>query len=379
MAGVCCNRLTPKLVSCLRNAAVTEARSQRLNTGHVYLSVHRHNVGMFGCGRIAGVHLKNVLRNRRFDLKWIIENNSARVEEVKQSFRIGDTIPFYTPDKTHQLLTDPRLDAVMVVSPTDTHTDYICKSLEHGVAVFSEKPAGESIEDIERCYDTAEKSGKPFLTGYMRRFDKTFLDVKEAVSSGVLGTLVSIKTTFRDSPKPSYEFLKAADTSGCNILTDCGVHDIDMVTWLMQAKTPESIFVNCHMYDDNLKEVGEPDSLAAVIKYPDGTLFIMDAFRECVYGYDVRLEVFGTSGRALSENVREASTVIDSSGGSMSNRFLNSFPQRFEAAFEAELDHFADCLDGISSPVVTKKESVCVADIIDKGIRSYKEKRIVYF
>ena len=56
----------------------------------------------------SGVHLKNVLRNRRFDLKWIVENNDARVSEVKQSFRIGESIPFYTPDKTSELLKDPR-------------------------------------------------------------------------------------------------------------------------------------------------------------------------------------------------------------------------------------------------------------------------------
>ena len=82
-----------------------------------------------------------------------------------------------------------------------------------------------------------------------------------------------------------------ADSSGCNILADLGVHDIDMIVWLTDAKTPESIFVNCHVHDDNLKECGEPDSLAALLKYPDGTLITMDVFRESVYGYDIRLEV----------------------------------------------------------------------------------------
>ena len=69
-----------------------------------HISVNAANEG----DNISGVHLKNVLRNRRFDLKWIVENNDARVSEVKQSFRIGDSIPFYTPDKTSELLKDPR-------------------------------------------------------------------------------------------------------------------------------------------------------------------------------------------------------------------------------------------------------------------------------
>ena len=64
-----------------------------------------------------------------------------------------------------------------------------------------------------------------------------------------------------------------------------------MIVWLTDAKRPESIFVNCHVHDANLQDCGEPDSLAALIKYPDGTLITMDVFRESVYGYDIRLEV----------------------------------------------------------------------------------------
>ena len=64
-----------------------------------------------------------------------------------------------------------------------------------------------------------------------------------------------------------------------------------MIVWLTDARTPESIFVNCHVHDDELKDCGEPDSLGVLMKYPDGTLVTMDVFRESIYGYDIRLEV----------------------------------------------------------------------------------------
>ncbi|XP_060601376.1 myo-inositol 2-dehydrogenase-like isoform X1 [Ruditapes philippinarum] len=339
----------------------------------------KYSVGLFGCGRIAGVHLKNILRNRRLDLKWIVEQDRDRLQEVKEQFVLGDEIQFYKPSDRDQLLSDKSLDAVIVVSPTNTHTEYICESLKKGKSVFTEKPAGESVSDIRKCYETAEENGLTLVTGYTRRFDAEFCDVKNALDNGSLGKLQCIKTTTRDSPKPSYTFLKSADSTGCNILADLGVHDIDMIVWLTKAKKPESIFINCHVHDDELKDCGEPDSLVGMIKYPDGTLVTMDVFRESCYGYDIRLEAFGTKGMALAENPRESATVIDGVSGGRSRRIFNSFPQRFEAPFEAELEHFVDCLDGKAVPLITKDESLQVAEIIEKGVQSYKEKRLVMF
>lgn len=334
---------------------------------------------MFGCGRIAGVHLTNILRNRRLDLKWIVENDEKRIQQVKEDFHIGSEIPFYKSSERDRLLADESLDAVVVVSPTSTHTEYIVQSLKYGNDVFTEKPAGESAADIKLCYETAEKTGRILLTGFQRRYDESFRDVKTAIDSGRLGKIQAIKTTTRDSPKPSYTFLKSADSTGCNILADLCVHDIDMIVWLTKAQRPESIYINCHVHDPALHECREPDALAGLIKYPDGTLVTMDAFRESVYGYDIRLEAFGTQGMALAENPRESSTVIDGALGGTSRRLYNSFPQRFEAPFAAELAHFIDCMDGKATPLITKEESLCVAEIIEKGILSYKEKRVVMF
>ncbi|WAR28196.1 hypothetical protein MAR_013900 [Mya arenaria] len=91
------------------------------------------------------------------------------------------------------------------------------------------------------------------------------------------------------------------------------------------------------------------------------------------------VKVFGTGGMALAENPREISTVIDGESGGSTRRLFNSFPQRFEAPFAAELDHFINCMDGTTTPLVTKEESLCVADIIEKGVQSYREKRVVFF
>ncbi|XP_052818490.1 uncharacterized protein LOC128244531 [Mya arenaria] len=248
----------------------------------------RYNVGLFGCGRIAGqnpsVHLKNILSNRRLDLTWIVENDARRIQEVKDEFYLDGNTPFFPFSERNILLSDKSLDAVVVVSPTSTHTEYIVQSLKN--------------------------------------------------------VLVSTK--------------------------------LKLVQLLFTSRKADYL-------RKRLNQCGQPDSMAGLIKYPDGVFVTMDVFRESVYGYDIRLEAFGTGGMALAENPRESSTVIDGESCGSTRRLFNSFPQRFEAPFAAELDHFINCMDGNTTPLVTKEESLCVAVIIEKGVQSYREKRVVYF
>ncbi|KAL3847315.1 hypothetical protein ACJMK2_018230 [Sinanodonta woodiana] len=338
----------------------------------------RYNVGMIGGGRIAEVHLPNILKSQRLDLQWIIEDNPSRVSVLKRMYFIED-MPFYTSSELINLLKDSSLHAVFILAPTKLHTEYICKSIQYGKSVFSEKPLGESVSDVKTCFDTADKFGKVLLAGYKRRFDPDYRDVYDAVRTGALGDVHIIKTTSRDSPKPSYEFLKNADSSGCNILADLCVHDMDMITWITGSTQPESIYVNCHINDQQLKDSNEPDTVAVIIKYKNGILATLDGSRDSIYGYDARLELFGSKGMAQTVHQREPGCIFDGAKGATLQRLHNSYPQRFERAFEAEISHFVDCLDGLTTPLITKEESIITADIIEKGVQSYNQRRVIYF
>ncbi|KAJ8310913.1 hypothetical protein KUTeg_012778 [Tegillarca granosa] len=213
----------------------------------------------------------------------------------------------------------------------------------------------------------------------IRRFDPVFEKMYEAAHSGLLGDLQVIKLTTRDSPKPSYEFLKNADPSGCNIISDLAVHDIDLSVWLTGSQEPESVYVVTHCHDDFLKTIDQPDTLAMVLKYKNGIITTMDVSRDSAYGYDIRIELFGSKGMATAENPRQLSSVIDVSDGGKMTPYHHSFPQRFEKAFENEITHFVDCLDGKTTPLVTKSQCLIVAGIIEKAVKSYKENRPIRF
>ncbi|KAK7090485.1 hypothetical protein V1264_010275 [Littorina saxatilis] len=196
---------------------------------------------------------------------------------------------------------------------------------------------------------------------------------------GLVGKIFNIHTVSRDSPKPSYDFLENCDPNGCNLLSDMAVHDVDIIVWLTQAELPEFIYVVTHAHDQVLADKGVDDSLTVVIKYKSGVIATIDSCRETTYGYDIRVEVFGSDGMVVAENPRESSAVINGAAGGTIRRLFHSFPQRFEKAFQLEIDHFVRCMDGTDEPPVTKDQALMTARIIEKGVQSFREKQPVYF
>ncbi|XP_025078582.1 uncharacterized protein LOC112554776 [Pomacea canaliculata] len=194
-----------------------------------------------------------------------------------------------------------------------------------------------------------------------------------------VGNVRNIKTVSRDSPRPSYTFLKACDPTGCNILSDMAVHDVDMIVWLTQGQEPEFIYVITHSHDAELAEAGVADSITVLLKYKSGVIAAIDSCRETTYGYDIRVEVFGSDGMVTVENPRETTSVKDSVAGGSVRRLYHSFPERFEKAFQLQLQHFVNCMAGSEKPIVTMNQAVLTASIIEKGLQSFGKKAPVYF
>ncbi|XP_076435593.1 myo-inositol 2-dehydrogenase-like [Babylonia areolata] len=339
----------------------------------------KFNVGAFGAGRIGRMHLWNICSHRRMKLQWVVEDNEDTRKIAKRELFLYDT-PFVSTDGISELLEDSSLDGVFILTPTDTHASLITQALNRGKAVFVEKPTAETREEIEQCYSLAENKGVHLFTGFQRRLDPVMKDLYSAVRDrGAVGKVYNIKTVSRDSPKPSYDFLCNTDPDGCSMLTDMAVHDVDMIVWLTQGEVPELIYVVTHAHDEVLSEKGIDDSLTVLIKYRSGIIATIDSCRETTYGYDIRLEVFGSKGMVVAENPRETTSVLDGATGGSIRRLYHSFPQRFEKAFQLEVDHFVRCMEGTDTPPVTKSQALLTASIIEKGLQSFREKRPVYF
>ena len=186
------------------------------------------SLAIFGLGRAGSIHLANIIANPRVKVLYIVEADKSKWEPVKMKWSLEVT-KFIHPDTAEEVYNDKSVDACFITTPTFTHEEFIVKSLEAGKAVFSEKPIAEKPSGTARCYKKADEVGKPLFCAFNRRFDPSFNTIRNRVQAGEVGHIKMIKTTSRDSPLPSLDYLKISG----GIFHDCAVHDIDLVTWIL--------------------------------------------------------------------------------------------------------------------------------------------------
>jgi len=317
------------------------------------------NLALFGLGRAGSIHLSNILGNPRVNLRYIVEADQSRWDPAKVRWNLHTT-SFIHPDDVAQVYADPELDACLIATPTFTHEGFIIGSLEGGKAVFSEKPIAEAPSGTSRCYEKAASVGKPLFCAFNRRFDPSFASVRAKVRAGEVGHVQMIKTTSRDSPLPSIEYLKISG----GIFHDCAVHDIDMITWIL-GEYPSEVFSAANSHIPEIQAINDWDNVAITMKFPSGTLATIDLSRFACYGYDQRLEVFGPKGMLDVKNETPNKAVFSDSHGSSCVPMYYSFPSRHADGYMRELDHFLDVVQGQSEMSVTGRMTSAVSKIAD--------------
>lgn len=323
-------------------------------------------LALFGLGRAGSIHLSNILANPRVVLKYVIEQDQTRWEPSRLRWNLTNTT-FVLPSDLSQVLEDPQLTACLIATPTFTHEGFIIASLTAGKAVFSEKPMAEAPSGTARCYEKSDQVGKPLFCAFNRRFDPSFSAVRQRVRDGELGHVQMIKTTSRDSPLPGIAYLK---TSG-GIFHDCAVHDIDMVTWIL-GEYPTEIFTAANANIEEIAAIGDWDNVAITMKFPSGTIGMVDLCRFANYGYDQRLEVFGPKGMLHVKNETPDKTVMSDTLGSREVPMYYSFPSRHADGYMRELDHFLDVVQGKQTMSVTDRMTKAVSKIADACEESAK-------
>jgi myo-inositol 2-dehydrogenase/D-chiro-inositol 1-dehydrogenase len=286
-------------------------------------------VALFGLGRAGQFHLNNISRHPRATLLYVIDEDKKKADEVASNYTcVGLT-------SGEEALNDPRVNAVIIATPTPTHFDLIIKAVNAGKAIFAEKPIGVSLKEIDEAYEAAKIKNIPFLCGFNRRFDPSWVKVCEAVHSGQIGKPQIARTTARDSPCPTVEYLLTSH----GFFHDAGVHDIDVLRWVL-GEEPLSVYALTKAHLPYVASIGDVDTILMTFEFPSGCVGTIDLSRKAVYGYDQRLEIFGDKGMAQVENKPSTSCVLSTANGELHDNIMFSFPQRFEQAYYIEFDHF---------------------------------------
>ncbi|HIG0326449.1 TPA: inositol 2-dehydrogenase [Legionella pneumophila] len=299
-------------------------------------------IGIVGAGRIGRLHAENILFHLpQFELVAIADPQIDRNWAQKLGIAIVST-------QSEDVLCHPDFDAVLIASPSHLHLEQIITASLHGKAIFCEKPIGLNEEEIEKTLNIVKNNNTLLQLGFNRRFDPGFANIQKRVQLGEIGAPHILRITSRDPACPSKEYCA---TSG-GIFMDMSIHDFDMARFLMQSEVVEVYATGAVLINPDFEQFDDVDTAIIQLRFANGAFGVIDNSRQAIYGYDQRVEVFGSGGMLLAENQLEHTVSRYSANATDSAKPQYFFLERYHQAYLAELNAFYSAWnDNRTSPV----------------------------
>ena len=306
-------------------------------------------LGIIGLGRLGRNHAENI--HYKIPNAELAAVCSAVQEEVDSVVR--ELEPGYGTTDYHQLMNDKELDGLVIASNSAFHCQMICDAAEAGVKnIYCEKPLGMTLEEIDLIKEAVEKNGvNVFQIGYNRRFDKSLLAMKKKIDAGFIGKPILIKLMNRDPAAMAEYIVKFSPTSG-GLVFDMLTHDYDVARWLIDSDAVTVYGMGGVYAYEGLAAVNDIDNCILSMSFENGVMGFMETTRNCTYGYHVEVEVFGTEGSVRMGTTPNKDRVVALNKDGVTTECVEWFFEFWEPTFEAELQHFADCIQNNEQPVV---------------------------
>jgi len=302
------------------------------------------NIGVIGVGRIGSMHARNL----KYQVPGVNVLGVADVfEESAQKVAKELNVPIAEKDY-RALLENKNIEAVVICSSTDTHAQIISEAAEAGKHIFCEKPIALDIEKIDQAIAAVKKAGVKLQVGFNRRFDPSFKKAKDLVAKGTIGIPHLVRITSRDPEPPPISYIKISG----GIFLDMMIHDFDMARYLLDQEVVELMAVGSCLVDPAIGEAGDIDTAIVTLKYENGAWGTIDNSRKAVYGYDQRIEIFGSEGCVMVGNPTPTEVTISSAEDTKTDKPLYFFIERYQKAYLVEMKEFIKCVHEGRDPSV---------------------------
>ncbi|MGL4484095.1 MAG: inositol 2-dehydrogenase [Anaerovoracaceae bacterium] len=302
-------------------------------------------VGIIGVGRIGKVHTLSI-KNQIPEVE-ILAVSDINFEEARRWAKEMNIPNAY--ESYEEIINNPEIDAVLICSATDTHADISSEAAKAGKHIFCEKPVDLTIEKVEQVIAEAKAAGVKLQIGFNRRFDHNFRKVRELIADGTLGDLQILRITSRDPEPAPAEHSK---WSG-GMFNDMTIHDFDMARFMTGSEPVEVYAVADAKITPSLKDFDDFDTAMITITFENGAFCTIDNSRKAVYGYDQRVEAFGSKGKAEISNDAPSTAVWSTADGIMSEKPKYFFLERYMDSFAEEMKQFmAAIINDTETPVV---------------------------
>ena len=327
------------------------------------------NVGMIGAGRIGRVHAENLAYH-------IPEANVVAIADIFVEVAEKCAADFGIPSvfQSHRaIMENDQIDAVVICSSTDTHAQFIEEAAAAGKHIFCEKPIDFDLKRIDQALGAVEKASVKLQIGFNRRFDPSFKRVRDMVAGGEIGTPHMVHIISRDPGPPPIDYIKVSG----GIFLDMTIHDFDMARYLIGSKVEEVYAVGGVMVDPEIGEAGDLDTTLVTLRYANGAIGSIDNSRQAVYGYDQRVEVFGSGGGIVVANRVPDKAVFSDANGVHAAKPLYFFIERYTDAFITEMKEFVAAIREDKTPPVTGIDGRIPVVMGLAAWKSYRENRPV--
>jgi myo-inositol 2-dehydrogenase / D-chiro-inositol 1-dehydrogenase len=325
-------------------------------------------IGVIGVGRIGRMHAELIAHQvpgAALGAVYDAHEPSARSLSTSLGVPAAGTV--------QEVFGDSDLDAVAICSSSDTHVDLLLAAAEAGKAVFCEKPVSLDLAELDRALAAVQEAGIPFQIGFNRRFDPGHASVREAVDSGAIGEPHLVRISSRDPAPPPPEYVR---TSG-GLFLDMMIHDFDMARFLTGREVVEVFARGAVRVDPSFAEAGDIDTALVTLVHEDGCLTAIDNSRRAAYGYDQRVEVFGSGGMATSENPPRHAGVVLTADGQHRPALPYFFLERYLPSYIREWQAFVEAVKNGTTPPVSTADARAPLVIGLAAGRSLREGRPV--
>jgi myo-inositol 2-dehydrogenase/D-chiro-inositol 1-dehydrogenase len=327
-------------------------------------------IGVIGAGRIGKIHGENIARFIPQAKLEGIADIKLTGEQEAWAKALGARIVSKDPQ---DLFKDPAIQAVVICSSTDTHADLTIAAARAGKQIFCEKPIDLSIPKVKSALEAVKAAGLTLQIGFNRRFDHNFARIRELTLAGEIGEVQIVKISSRDPapPPPAY----VAVSGG--IFIDMMIHDFDMARFQAGSGITEVYAAGAVLVDPEIGKAGDVDTALVTLKFANGAIGVIDNSRKAVYGYDQRVEVFGSKGAAAAENDLPNTVKLSNASGVIGEKPLYFFLERYKDAFINEMISFTNGVLNKKPAAVTGEDGLENMYAALAAAKSLKEKRPV--
>ena len=325
-------------------------------------------IGVIGAGRIGSMHAE--LLARRVPGAAVTRIHDVVEDSARE---VAKTLGVPVAAELDELLGAPDVDAVAICTSTDTHADLIVAAAQAGKAIFCEKPVSLDLVEVDRALAAVDAAGVPFQIGFNRRFDPAHAAVAAAVAGGEVGEPQLVRISSRDPAPPPVAYIRVSG----GIFLDMTIHDFDMARFVTGSEVVEVYARGSVQIDPEIGDAGDVDTAVVMLEHANGCLTTIDNSRQAVYGYDQRVEVFGSAGMAASENPLAHSAIVRSADGSRAATLPYFYLERYIPSYLREWEAFVGAVTAGQTPPVTGADARAPLVIGMAAWRSLREGRPV--